>query len=219
MRISTVGRAVPVLLLGMSLVGIDAFAMPPQANAHAQAAQEARSSNPSGSPEAGRANGQAHLADAQLKACQNRENAINNIMARIVDRGTKQINVFDTIAVRVEDFYAKQGKTVSNYGALVTAADAAKTKAQADLAAVKTDATFSCVSPDPKATITAFQSTLRLEIADLKAYKTAVRNLIVAVKSVDGASASQSPEPSESPKASPSTQASVSPSTSPQENQ
>jgi len=188
--------------LAVGLLGVvSAFAMPQQANVHAEDVSKSttvehpgasgnstgagQSANP-GSP------GGSHLATAQLRACQNRERAINNIMARIGDRGTKQISVFSTIATRTEAFYTKQGKTLSNYDSLVAATDTAKTKAQTDLAAMKTNNTLNCTSSDPKGTVSAFKASLQLEIADLKAFRTAVKNLIVGVKSVQGAESSSS---------------------------
>lgn len=181
-------------------LGAPAFALPSQANAHAQVAHPSISASPS--PGA--------RVEGQERACQNREKAINNIMSRIVERGQKQVTLFGTIAGRVETFATTKGKQPADYDALVAAVTAAGDKATTDLAAVKTDATFSCDSADPKASVSTFQSALKLEIADLKAYKTAVRNLIVGVKSATGAAqaskspelsphASASPEPSQSP--------------------
>lgn len=162
----------------LSLMGaVSVFAMPQQANVHA-------STTDPGS-QAG-----THLADAKLKACQNRQKAINNIMTRIVTRGNNQITVFDTIATRTEAFYQKQGKTLANYNDLVTAVTTAKTKAETDLAAMKTTDTLDCTSSNPKGIVSAFQDSLKLEIADLKAYRTAVKNLIVGVKSVQGTTSS-----------------------------
>lgn len=150
--------------------------------------------------------GNAHLATAQLKSCQNREQAVQNIISRIVDRGTKQIGVFDDIATRTEAFYAVKGKPAANYDTLVASVNSAKLKAQTDLANMKTNDTFSCTSNDPKGGVKAFQSDLKMEITDLKAYKTTIKNLIVAVKNIQGADNSSESKPSTSP--SPSTSAS-----------
>jgi hypothetical protein len=181
--------------LAVGLLGVmSAFAMPQQANVHAEdTGKPTTVGHPgaSGDPTSAGQSG-SHLATAQLKVCRNREQAINNIMARINDRGTKQIAVFDTIATRTEAFYTKRGKPLSSYDSLVAAVDTAKTKAQTDLAAMKTDDTLDCTSNDPKGTVSAFKTSLQLEIADLKAYRTAVKNLIVGVKSVQGAESSSS---------------------------
>lgn|SRR5487761_1534567 len=188
------------------------LALPAQATAHAQGntntntstgATAATSQQPTtsgqGSSQAnGQANGQAHLATAQLKACQNRENAINNIMTRIDTRAQNQITLFGTIATRVEAFYTKQGKTVSNYDQLVAAVNTAEAQANTDFGTVKTNSTFSCSASDPKGMVTAFQGYLKTEISDLQNYRTAVKNLIVAVASANGVTVSNSNQSSAS---------------------
>ena len=136
--------------------------------------------------------GQAHMAAGLLKACQNRQAAITNIMSRIDTRAQNQIALFSTIATRVENFYVSQGKTFNNYNQLVAAVNQAAIKANTDFATVKTDSTFSCTSPNPKGMITSFQSYLKLEISDLQNYRLAVKNLIVGVASANGVNVSTS---------------------------
>jgi hypothetical protein len=134
-----------------------------------------------------RANHEARLTAVKLKVCQNRQKAITNIMSRIADRGQKQLDLFSTIATRVETFYTDKGKTLSNYDALVTAVNDKKAAAQTTVDTIKTDSTgFSCDSNDPKGSIATFKTALKSEIQALKDYKTAVKNLIVGVKSVQG---------------------------------
>lgn len=179
------------LVAAMSLVsfgGASVYAIGANGSAHAETATT--TTDATGKPADAGSHGATHLAAAQLKACQKRETAINHIMARVVDRGTKQIVVFDKIATRTETFYTTKGKTVANYDTLVAAVDAAKSKAQTDLAAMKTTATLDCASTDPKGGVSAFKTSVKSEIASLKAYKTAVKNLIVAVKSVQGTDSS-----------------------------
>jgi len=130
---------------------------------------------------------QTKLADAKLKACQKREKAINNIMVRRAERAVKQIDVFKKIAERTEKFYTEKGKTLSNYSALVADVNAKKAAAQAAVDAVKANSiTFKCDGTDPKGAAQLFKDSLKAEIAALKDYKTAVKNLIVGVKSVNG---------------------------------
>lgn len=134
---------------------------------------------------------QTRLADAKLKACQNREKAINNILARIADRGSKQIDVFNKIAQRTEAFYTTKGKTLSTYDALVADVNAKKAVAQTAVDTVKSSSvSFKCDGTDPKGAAASFKDSLKSEIAALKDYKTAVKNLIVGVKSVQGTTSS-----------------------------
>ena len=184
-----------VFVLGAGSV---AFALPAQATAHAPSTQPSATANAAVSGQAnahavsGQANAQVHLAAAQLKACQNRQNAINNIMTRIDERAKNQITLFNTIATRVENFYTTQGKTLNNYAQLVTAVNNAKDQADTDFATMQSTGTFSCTLNNPKGIVTAFQGYLKTEISDLQNYRLAVKNLIVGVASANGVTLSAS---------------------------
>ncbi len=129
-------------------------------------------------------------AEAKLKACQNHEKVVTNIMSRISDRGQKQIDLFTKIATRTEDFYVSKGKTLSNYGALVADVNAKEAAAQAEVTAIaNTTTTFTCDGTNDKAKVTEFKDSLKAEISALKDYKTAVKNLIVGIKSVQSTTA------------------------------
>lgn len=160
-------------VFSLTLVGGVAVAVP---NTRAEEAQTAA---------------QTRLADAKLKACQNREKAINNIMARLADRGQRHLDLFTKIAERTEAFYITKGKTLSNYDALVADVTAKKAAAQTAVNAVKASSvTFKCDGTDPKGAAASFKDSLKNQIAALKDYKTAVKNLIVGVKSVQGSTTS-----------------------------
>jgi hypothetical protein len=128
----------------------------------------------------------ARLDAAKLRVCQNREKNIKGIMTRSVDRVTKQVTLFDKIAERTKAFYVDKGNVLTNYDELVAAADAAKAEATASLDDVKDSTTFTCSGEDPKGAAGTFKTEMKELIADLKAYRTAVKNLIVGVKSVQG---------------------------------
>jgi hypothetical protein len=128
---------------------------------------------------------QAKLSDAKLKLCEAREKNIETIMNRAITRGQNQIRLFGTIAERVKTFYTDKGIVVDNYDALVAAIDTAKTEAETDLEVLKT-LSFNCDSDDPKAEVAAFKDGLEEIRHSLKDYRTAVKNLIVGVKSAQG---------------------------------
>lgn len=190
-KLGLAGIALALLVVSGSTV----LALPPQANAHAQAADDTplNSSSADASPTAaGTANGQGRLTAARLRACQNREHAINTIMSRIDTRAQNQLSLFSAIATRVENFYTSKGKTVSNYNQLTAAIDSAKTQAQTDLGTMQTSSTLDCTGNNPKGVVSAFQSYLKTEITDLQGYRTAVKNLIVAVAHANGVTVSDS---------------------------
>lgn len=133
---------------------------------------------------------QAKKAEAKLKVCENHQRVVTNIMTRISDRGQKQLDLFTTIADRAEAFYTAKGKTLSNYQTLVDDVNAQKAAAQTAVTTVATDATsFKCDGTNDTVKVTSFKSSLKAEISALKDYKTAVKNLIVGIKSVQSTTA------------------------------
>ena len=124
-------------------------------------------------------------AEAKIKACQNHQKVVTKTMSRISDRGQKQIDLFTKIADRTEAFYKEKGKTLSNYTALVADVNAKKAAAQAQVTAIaNASTTFTCDGTNDKEKVTAFKDSMKAEMSALKDYKTAVKNLIVGVKSV-----------------------------------
>lgn len=125
------------------------------------------------------------LKGARLRSCEARRDGIQRIMQNAGKRGQDRINLFSTIAQKVEAFYVNKGKTLANYGQLVAAVDAKEAAAQSAVDAVKNaDTSFDCNGTNPKATISLFKAELKAQMAALKAYRSAVKDLIVGVKSV-----------------------------------
>ncbi|HEX7368065.1 MAG TPA: hypothetical protein VF261_00205 [Candidatus Saccharimonadales bacterium] len=192
-KLGLAGSVLVLALIGPSI----ALALPQQANAHAETTDTSATTNDSSSgvtshqpTTTGQANGQAHLAAAQLKACQNREAAINNIMGRIDTRAQNQLTLFGTVATRVENFYTSKSETVSNYDQLVVAIASAKSQTETDFGTMQANSTFDCSASNPKGMVTAFQGYLKTEISDLQNYRTSVKNLIVAVAQANGVTVS-----------------------------
>ncbi len=122
----------------------------------------------------------------KLQACNNRKDKITGAIDRVVQRTQNQLELFDKITVRTEAFYVNKGKTLSNYDELVAAVSSAKAQAETDLATVKAHTTFTCDADDPTGDVATFKAAVKQEIQDLKAYRAAIKNLIVGVKSVQG---------------------------------
>ena len=133
---------------------------------------------------------ETRLESAKLRACQNREKAIQSIMMRIADRSTKQLDVFTKIADRTQVFYESKGNVAEGYGELV--ADVADKKATAESAISTIESmsgSFSCEIDDPKGVMVEFKTALQTRNTVLKEYKTAIKDLIVAVKSAQSTAA------------------------------
>lgn len=135
---------------------------------------------------------QNRLTQARLRACQAKENAIRNRAKHLGDLATTMEKTFDAIAKRVEDYYTTKvvpsGKTVAGYDSLVGDIATKKTAVQTALTKAQTDAEgFACDSTDPKGQLTQFREDMQAVKSALKDYRTSIKNLIVAVRSVTGA--------------------------------
>ena len=139
----------------------------------------------------GQSKATAKLTEVKLKVCQNKKSAIQKRSKQLAKMAENMIENFDKIATRVETYYTSKvvpsGKTVPNYDVLVADIAAKKKVVQTDLDKATADAkAFSCTSDDPKAQLTLFKTDMQQVKQDLKAYRTAIKNLIVAVHSITG---------------------------------
>lgn len=129
----------------------------------------------------------AKLDDNKKKVCEKRLSKITRSMEKMQTRGESQLAVFTKIADRTKAFYEQKQRTVANYNDLVDAVDEQKSAAELAIAAGnEAIADFSCDADDPAAIKDLFKAQLKDQIAALKAYKTAVKDLIVGVKSAQG---------------------------------
>lgn len=126
---------------------------------------------------------QGKLDEKRKQTCEKRVATINRIMTNAATQGTNHLSVFDKISERVQKFYADKGLNVANYSALVAEVNAKKAAATAAIKAVQDGKTFSCDGDNPVGKIDAFNGQIRAMHQALKDYRTAIKNLIVAVKS------------------------------------
>jgi hypothetical protein len=135
--------------------------------------------------------GRARLDAAKQRVCEVHKKRIAAIMKRGAARAENHVAVFTKIAERTKAFYEKKGKVLANYDELVAAVDSAKAKTEADIATLKTLDELDCSSEDPKGNVEDFKTALKTVKDDLQAYRTAIKNLIVGVKSVQSAEGEQ----------------------------
>ena len=120
----------------------------------------------------------------KLKVCQRQETKVTDVMNRASDQGTRQLEVFKKIADRTQEFASNKNLTVENYAALVIDVEAKYDVALEALNTISTSSTgFSCEADDPKFFLSSFRSAHQQKTEAMKAYKTAIKDLIVAVKS------------------------------------
>lgn len=147
--------------------------------------------------------GKDKLEGDRLKSCQEVEKNLTTRSSHLSDLTTNIEKVFTAIAQRVENYYLTKlvpaGKTLPDYDALV-ADITTKQNAIAPLvdAANKDFTSFTCGSDNPKAQITQFRVDMQAVKGALQDYRTSIKNLIVAIRTLGGA---ESPEPSASPTA------------------
>lgn len=124
------------------------------------------------------------LSTTKLKVCQLRESNVNTVMDRIVERSQKHVDRITEAATKAKAFYVAQGNVLANYDELVTTAETKRVAAQAAVDALSTGATFSCESDGPKAEIQTFRNQRLSKIEAVTAYRSAVKELITGIKSV-----------------------------------
>lgn len=148
--------------------------------------------NPTGVQEERRQQAQNRLTEAKLRACQAKEKAIKKRTERLGKLATNMQEKFEAIAGRVEEYYTAKvvpsGKTVANYNSLVADIQTKKGTVRTALAQAQGNAaSFACSSDDPKGQLAQFKDDMRAVKTALKDYRTSIKNLIVAVRSVTGA--------------------------------
>jgi len=121
------------------------------------------------------------------KSCEARESSIKTRMSNLDRMANKMLEKFDSIASRVKTYYLASGKTVSNYDALVASVATKRSAVDTALAAARADVdTFNCDVQNPRSHMTKYLEHMKTVKAALKDYRTAIKNLIVAVRSVTG---------------------------------
>gem|GEM_PF-706529 len=126
------------------------------------------------------------LSAAKLKVCNNRKANIDNRVARISDRIAKHLTLFNTISERAQAFYTTKGNTLANYDSLVADVAAKKAAAQTAVDAANAKKTsFSCDVAEPKLAIESYKAAVTDANTALKEYRTAIKALIVGIKSVN----------------------------------
>ena len=129
------------------------------------------------------------LNAVKLKVCQNKESAIQKRNTQLTKMADNMLTKFDGIARKVETYYTSKaipnGKTISNYDALVSEIGTKKAAVQTNLDKANTDATaFDCNGDSPKTQLTQFRTDMQAVKQSLKDYRTSIKNLIVAIRSV-----------------------------------
>lgn len=118
------------------------------------------------------------------KICEEKSADITKKLNKKIADANKHKAVFDKIFTRIKDFKEAKQLSPSNYDALVASATNAQTAAANSIAALQAfEVTVDCTQiDDATKKLAGFKEALSQTRDSLKEYKTAVKNVIVAVK-------------------------------------
>lgn len=131
------------------------------------------------------------LNEKQRQTCENRAEKINQLIKKRSEEAQKHLEKFKSVATRVEEFVTTKHRTVANYDSLVATINEKEAAAQAAIDA-NSAATFQCATVDAKDPGKLPRAHFDAVRDALKEYRTAIKNLIVQVKSAgDGERSAQ----------------------------
>lgn len=132
------------------------------------------------------------VADRQ-KACQAHLTELQTREANYAKAGQTHYNTFTDIYNKVLAYQAQKNLTVSNYATLKTNVDTAQATAQAAVTTLgSTNVQVDCTAQDPAASLAVLKTAVSTARQDLQAYRTAIKNLIVAMLKAQGSTTSAS---------------------------
>lgn len=123
-------------------------------------------------------------------ACRAHAASLKKRSDQLTKMATNMETKFTAIATRVEDYYigkvVPSGQTVSGYTELVAAIGQKKTVVDQKLTMAQASAAaFNCDTPDPKGQMTTFRLEMQAIKSALHDYRTTIKDLIVAVRSLN----------------------------------
>lgn len=122
------------------------------------------------------------LDDQKKKVCDEKapqiNKAIDNVVSRTDDHAAQILKVYTL----TKEFYTKNNLSIANYDALVANVEAKKVVADAAQKTLETHPKFTCNSDGPRADIQSFKNQRLDKVSAFKDYRSAVHELIKAVR-------------------------------------
>ncbi len=141
------------------------------------------------------------LDEAKKRLCLQKEANLAKHTTNFISHVERQLTVFDGIQQRVDAFAVRKNLTTENKAVLLASVKTARDKVTTDLAQLKSDAeAFKCDSSNPKGQLGAFSAGAKLVRADLKAYRTTIRQYIQGVRKANGQQKAEADSTTESNK-------------------
>lgn len=127
------------------------------------------------------------------QACTARQKALTTRMSNAVRQAKKYESVIDTAYSRVKSFHDSKNLNVSDYATLTAAVDAAQANAKSSVEALQSlDVSVDCSSQTVADSVSAYQSAVKNTRDSLKAYRTALVDLINSLKGASTGASTQS---------------------------
>jgi len=114
--------------------------------------------------------------------CKARVTTINNLMSRIVDRGSKQLAVINKTYNELRDYYESSDATINDYAAKIESITTKQTEAQVSVQSLSQYESLDCEGSDPKGQLDVFLGTAQIEYDKLKIYKDSISELLSSIK-------------------------------------
>ena len=124
-----------------------------------------------------------HKNNRQISRCAAQSDRITTIMNNSADQAARQLAIFRSIADKAVLFMNEKQLSVGGYAERAAELDTAHKQAEQSISNLKSAAEkFNCDNRQPRATVANFKSQAAKKRTALKHYKSAVRNLVVAIK-------------------------------------
>ena len=125
----------------------------------------------------------------ETRRCERRQAVIAKVIQKIALRAQQHLTKFSNTQTRIVEFKTTKNLTVANYEALLSDADAKKISATLAIGSIDTTANLKC-SGGTQTAGQAIKTQIQTAHLALKTYRTAVKNLLKAVKQANRATAS-----------------------------
>lgn len=137
-----------------------------------------------------RKNTKEHTVAERQKACDAHQAELDTRIGDYAREAQNNLNVFSSIFTKVQTFYATKKLNVATYAALSATVTTQQAAAQSavDALSLLSGTKIDCTQPDPAQQLASLKTAVDTARSALQAYRTAIKNLIVAI---EGASSAQ----------------------------
>ena len=140
-----------------------------------------------------RKDGSKHSELARKTACKAHEVEINRRVNNYADAAQRHLDTFNSIFTKIQNFVTDKQLTVTNYDALVATAQSKQTAAQQAADALKAlNVSIDCSQTDPAQSVATVKTAVANARVALQAYRSALKDLVTAIKGASTAHDQQS---------------------------